>query len=115
MTPTLERYCEMQHLVVSLTGDTHGFVDNFLAQQGIGGLALRVRQQLLELAVDRVRAAVDDQAALRPRLEGRRLVERTFARARDRGVEAEVVAPERLHAQFVVGEFFRLERRHRGE
>src|SRR4051794_27617944 len=28
--PTLERYCEMQHLVVSLTGDTLGFVDEVL-------------------------------------------------------------------------------------
>src|SRR6185369_1705734 len=25
--PTLERYCRMQHVVVSLTGDPHGFVD----------------------------------------------------------------------------------------
>jgi DNA-binding transcriptional LysR family regulator len=32
--PTLERYCEMQHLVVSLTGDPHGFVDEALAKQG---------------------------------------------------------------------------------
>jgi DNA-binding transcriptional LysR family regulator len=31
--PTLERYCEMQHLVVSLTGDTRGFVDKALAKQ----------------------------------------------------------------------------------
>jgi DNA-binding transcriptional LysR family regulator len=32
--PTLERYCATQHLVVSLTGDAHGFVDELLAQQG---------------------------------------------------------------------------------
>jgi DNA-binding transcriptional LysR family regulator len=32
--PTLERYCQMQHLVVSMAGDPHGFVDNFLAEQG---------------------------------------------------------------------------------
>jgi DNA-binding transcriptional LysR family regulator len=32
--PTLERYCEMQHLVVSLTGDPYGFVDQFLAVKG---------------------------------------------------------------------------------
>lgn len=32
--PTLHRYCQMQHLVVSLTGDAHGFVDEMLAKQG---------------------------------------------------------------------------------
>lgn len=32
--PTLERYCEMQHLVVSDGGDPHGFVDEALATQG---------------------------------------------------------------------------------
>jgi DNA-binding transcriptional LysR family regulator len=32
--PTLDRYCEMQHLVVSLTGDAYGFVDRVLAEQG---------------------------------------------------------------------------------
>lgn len=32
--PTLDRYCAMQHLVVSLTGDAHGFVDRVLAEQG---------------------------------------------------------------------------------
>lgn len=32
--PTLERYCEMQHAVVSLTGDAHGFIDTALASQG---------------------------------------------------------------------------------
>ncbi len=31
---TLERYCEMQHLVVSVTGDPYGFVDRMLAEQG---------------------------------------------------------------------------------
>ena len=31
---TLARYCELQHLVVSLTGDAHGFVDTLLAKQG---------------------------------------------------------------------------------
>ena len=33
-TPTLDRYCEMQHLVVSHAGDAHGFVDEILARQG---------------------------------------------------------------------------------
>jgi DNA-binding transcriptional LysR family regulator len=32
--PTLERYCEMQHLVVSLTGDPYGFVDTELEKLG---------------------------------------------------------------------------------
>ncbi len=32
--PTLERYCEMQHLVVSHSGDPHGFVDEALAKRG---------------------------------------------------------------------------------
>lgn len=32
--PTLDRYCAMQHLVVSLTGDAHGFVDRVLSEQG---------------------------------------------------------------------------------
>ncbi|KGQ20579.1 Transcriptional regulator [Lysobacter dokdonensis DS-58] len=33
-TPTLDRFCEMQHLVVSSGGDPHGFVDDLLAEQG---------------------------------------------------------------------------------
>jgi DNA-binding transcriptional LysR family regulator len=33
-SPTLDRYCEMQHLVVSHTGDPYGFVDRVLAEQG---------------------------------------------------------------------------------
>lgn len=33
-SPTLARYCQMQHLVVSATGDTHGFVDQALAKHG---------------------------------------------------------------------------------
>ena len=32
--PTLDRFCAMQHLVVSLGGDPHGFVDDVLAKQG---------------------------------------------------------------------------------
>ncbi len=32
--PTVDRYCEMQHLVVSLTGDTHGLFDDLLAALG---------------------------------------------------------------------------------
>jgi DNA-binding transcriptional LysR family regulator len=32
--PTLDRYCEMQHLVVSLTGDSHGMFEESLAALG---------------------------------------------------------------------------------
>src|SRR5688572_14637222 len=32
--PTLARYCEMEHLVVSLTGDSQGFVDDALERKG---------------------------------------------------------------------------------
>jgi DNA-binding transcriptional LysR family regulator len=33
--PSLKRYCDMPHLLVSLTGDAHGVVDEALAQQGL--------------------------------------------------------------------------------
>lgn len=33
-SPGLDRYCEAQHVVVSLHGDPHGFVDEVLAGQG---------------------------------------------------------------------------------
>jgi DNA-binding transcriptional LysR family regulator len=33
--PTLEQFCRMKHLVVSLTGDPHGFVDTALEKQGL--------------------------------------------------------------------------------
>lgn len=33
--PTLHRFCALDHLVVSLTGDPMGFVDTILAQQGL--------------------------------------------------------------------------------
>ncbi len=32
--PTLETYCSARHLLVSRTGDTHGFVDDILGKQG---------------------------------------------------------------------------------
>jgi DNA-binding transcriptional LysR family regulator len=34
-SPTLERYCAAQHVLVSHAGDPHGFVDNLLAQKGV--------------------------------------------------------------------------------
>lgn len=33
--PTVARYCANQHLVVSVTGDPHGFVDQVLAREGL--------------------------------------------------------------------------------
>jgi DNA-binding transcriptional LysR family regulator len=33
--PTLKRFCDMQHLVVSHTGDPYGFVDEALASRGL--------------------------------------------------------------------------------
>jgi DNA-binding transcriptional LysR family regulator len=50
--PTLERYCEMQHLVVSNSGDPHGFVDDVLAKQGRSRrVALTVPNFMFALAI----------------------------------------------------------------
>ena len=50
--PTLERYCEIQHLVVSHGGDPHSFVDDALATQGRSRrVALTVPNFILALAV----------------------------------------------------------------
>ena len=50
--PSLERFCEMQHLIVSLSGDAHGFVDEILAKRGLSRrLALTVPNFMLALAV----------------------------------------------------------------
>lgn len=50
--PSLERYCAAQHLVVSLTGDPHGFVDEVLAQSGLSRrVALTVPNFMFALAV----------------------------------------------------------------
>ena len=50
--PTLDRYCEMQHLVVSHAGDAHGFVDEVLAKQGRSRrIALTVPNFMFALAV----------------------------------------------------------------
>jgi DNA-binding transcriptional LysR family regulator len=51
-SPTVKRYCEMQHLVVSLTGDPYGFVDEILAKQGYSRrIALTVPNFMFALAV----------------------------------------------------------------
>ena len=50
--PTLERYCEAQHLVVSQSGDASGFVDRLLAEQGRSRrIALTVPNFMFALAV----------------------------------------------------------------
>ena len=50
--PTLARYCAMQHLVVSHTGDAQGFVDAALAQHGrTRRVAATVPNFMLALAV----------------------------------------------------------------
>ena len=50
--PTLDRYCAMRHLVVSLTGDPFGFVDRVLAEQGRARrIALTVPNFMFALAV----------------------------------------------------------------
>jgi|SRR5215211_6672712 len=51
-SPTLDRYCEMHHLVVSLTGDAYGFVDRVLAERGRSRrIALTVPNFMFALAV----------------------------------------------------------------
>lgn len=49
--PSLDRYCALQHLVVSLTGDPYGFIDRVLAQQGrTRRVALTVPNSMFALA-----------------------------------------------------------------
>jgi DNA-binding transcriptional LysR family regulator len=49
---SLDRYCEMQHVVVSLTGDASGFVDRVLAERGRSRrIALTVPNFMFALAV----------------------------------------------------------------
>lgn len=50
--PALDRFCATRHLVVSLTGDAHGFVDEALAKQGLSRrIALTVPNFMMALAV----------------------------------------------------------------
>ena len=62
--PTLERFCRMQHLVVSLTGDAHGFVDVALERQG---LARRVALTVPDFAMGLATVAETDLIAAMPR------------------------------------------------
>jgi DNA-binding transcriptional LysR family regulator len=49
--PTLKRFCDMQHLVVSHTGDPYGFVDHALASRGLTRrIGLTVPNFMLALA-----------------------------------------------------------------
>jgi DNA-binding transcriptional LysR family regulator len=64
--PTLDRFCEMRHLLVSLTGDAHGFVDDLLAKEGRSRhIALTVPNFMMALSVV---AETDLIAALPSRL-----------------------------------------------
>jgi len=50
--PTLENYVRMEHLVVSMTGDPHGFVDEILAREGrTRRIALTLPNFMFALAV----------------------------------------------------------------
>jgi DNA-binding transcriptional LysR family regulator len=50
--PTMERFCRAQHVLVSLSGDPHGFVDVALAKQGRARrIALTVPNFMMALAV----------------------------------------------------------------
>lgn len=50
--PTLERYCQMLHLVVSHSGDPHGFVDELLSKRGrTRRIALTIPNFMFALAI----------------------------------------------------------------
>ncbi len=50
--PSLDRYCEARHLVVSMTGDPYGFVDKALAEHGRSRrIALTAPNFMLALAL----------------------------------------------------------------
>ena len=50
-SPTLAAYSRSQHLLVSLSGDPHGFVDEFLAKRGLKRrVALTVPTFMMALA-----------------------------------------------------------------
>jgi DNA-binding transcriptional LysR family regulator len=50
--PSLRRYCEFQHLLVSITGDKSGYVDGVLAEKGLSRrVVLSVPNFMLALAV----------------------------------------------------------------
>lgn len=64
--PTLPHYCEMQHLLVSVTGDAAGYVDGELAKLGLSRrVAMTVPNFMMALAI---LAETDMIAALPERL-----------------------------------------------
>ncbi len=90
--PSLDRYCGLQHLVVSLAGDPHGFVDELLASHGRSRqVALTVPNFMFALAV----IADSDLISALPR----RFVAMHGARFGVVGIEAPVpLTTFRLHA-----------------
>jgi DNA-binding transcriptional LysR family regulator len=64
MKPTLERFCRTRHLVVSLTGDAHGFVDAALQGEG---LTRRVALTVPNFAMGLATVAETDLIAAMPR------------------------------------------------
>ncbi|NGN45119.1 LysR family transcriptional regulator [Mesorhizobium sp. CGMCC 1.15528] len=90
--PSLDRYCEMQHVVVSESGDPYGFVDEQLARQGrTRRIALTVPNFMFALAI----IAETDLIAALPK----RFVAMYAARFRVRSLNAPIPLPDfRLHA-----------------
>jgi DNA-binding transcriptional LysR family regulator len=64
LKPTLDQFCRMRHLVVSLTGDAHGFVDTALDKQG---LTRRVALTVPDFATGLATVADTDLIAAMPR------------------------------------------------
>jgi hypothetical protein len=64
---TLDRFCEMQHLVVSLTGDAFGFVDESLAAQG-----LTCKVAMMDAGVSWLLDCLQEAAATRDSVRQRR-------------------------------------------
>ena len=62
--PSLERFCRVQHLVVSSTADAHGFVDTQLEAQG---LARRIALTVPDFATGLMTVAETDLIAAMPR------------------------------------------------
>ncbi len=51
-SPTLERYCQLSHMIVSLTGDTRVYIDDVLAKRGMSRrVALTAPNFMLALAI----------------------------------------------------------------
>ncbi|GAB2594589.1 LysR family transcriptional regulator [Ramlibacter solisilvae] len=89
---TLDRYCAMQHLVVSQSGDPHGFVDDVLASHG---RARRIAMTVPDFTFALMAVADSDLACVVPR----RFAEVHAARLGVVSIESPVPLPRyRLHA-----------------